>query len=259
MRFGVCAGRDALETLTAAGFDYVEPSVTGLLQPEQPEAQILPPLVSAFSSSPLKPEAFNLLLPGDLKVVGPDTDDYRQVVHLEAAFQRAAKLGGKVVVFGSSGARRIPDGWLPAKAHDQVVGFLRRGGTIAGQFGITLAIEPLNTAECNFINSVAEAVTLAEEANHPNIGVLSDLYHITQDGQSYDETHGATSWLRHVHVAGQGRRGPKAADFAYLREYFAALKAAGYTGRISIEANWDNLAEQAAEAREVLGRAWEGA
>ena len=102
-------------------------------------------------------------------------------------------------------------------------------------------------------------VPLADEINHPSIGVLSDLYHITHDGQSYDETREAISQLRHVHVAGLGRRAPTAADYAYLREYFAVLKAAGYEGRISIEARWESLEAQIAGAREVLGRAWEGA
>ena len=259
MRFGVCAGLDALETLALAGFDYIEPPVVGLLQLEQPETEILPPLVSVFADAPLQPEAFNLFLPGDLKVVGPDTDEYQQALYLDAAFQRVAKLGGKVVVFGSGGARRIPDGWPPATAYDQIIHFLRQCGISAGHFGVTVAVEPLNSGECNFINSVAEAAALAQEVNHLNIGVLSDLYHITQDSQGYDETRDAISWLRHVHVAGLGRRAPTAADYEYLRDYFAVLKAAGYNGRVSIEANWDNLAEQAAEAREVLGRAWESA
>lgn len=259
MRFGVCAPLQALDALIAAGFDYFEPPVTGLLQPEQPEAEILPPLLAALRQTKLTPETFNLLLPGDLKVVGPGTDNVRQVLYLDAAFGRAAKLGGKLVVFGSGGARRIPDGWPLEKAHQQVSAFLTTAGTIAGHFGATVAIEPLNVAECNFINSVGEAVALAKEVSSPNVGVLSDLYHITHDSQSYDETRDAAPWLRHVHVAGSGRRAPTAADFEYLREYFAVLKAAGYAGRISIEANWDNLEEQAAEARQVVGRAWDAA
>ena len=259
MRFGVCAPLQALDALAAAGFDYFEPPVTGLLQPDQPEAGVLPPLLAALSTSQLKPETFNLLLPNDLKVVGPSTDSVRQMLYLEAAFKRAAKLGGKLLVFGSGGARRVPDGWPLEKAHQQVSAFLTTAGTIAGHFGMTIVIEPLNVAECNHINSVREAAALAEEVNHPCVGVLSDLYHITHDSQSYHETRDAARWLRHVHVAGLGRRAPTAADFEYLREYFAVLKAAGYAGCVSIEANWDDLEEQAAEARETTGRAWDAA
>ena len=82
---------------------------------------------------------------------------------------------------------------------------------------------------------------------------------MTYDGQSYSETREAAALLRHVHIAGAGRRAPTAADHEYLRDYFAVLKEAGYAGRISIEANWDNLEAQAAEARQVIERAWEAA
>ncbi len=256
MRCGVCVPPDALEIVIGAGFDYLEPPVAGMLQPERPDGEIMPPLRERFGSSRLKPEAFNLLLPGDLKVVGPESDAARQQRYLEAAFRRAAEIGGKLAVFGSGGARRVPSGWLPADAHAQILAFLMRCGDAARRHGIIVAIEPLNTAECNFINSVAEAAALAEELSHPAVGVLSDLYHITEDGQSYDETRDAAARLRHVHIAGPGRRAPNDADYEYLREYFAVLKQGGYSGRISIEAKWDNLGEQAAAARDVLQRAW---
>ena len=56
---------------------------------------------------------------------------------------------------------------------------------------MTLAIEPLNTGECNFINGVAEAVSLAQEVNHPSVKVLSDLYHVNLERQSFEETRAA--------------------------------------------------------------------
>ncbi len=259
MRFGVCAPLDALQIVTEAGYGYLEPPVAGMLQPERPDAEVMPPLLEHFASSRLKPETFNLLLPGDLKVVGPGTDKVRQALYLDAAFQRASRLGGQIAVFGSGGARRIPEGWPPENAHDQILEFLSQCGVIAGRLGMTAVIEPLNAAECNFINSVREAAALAEEVASQNVGVLSDLYHVTQDNQSYDETRDALAWLRHVHVAGLGRRAPSPADYDYLRDYFAVLKEAGYAGRISIEAQWENLEEQVAEARQVLEKAWNAA
>ena len=259
MRFGICAAPKELTTALAAGYDYLEPSVTGMLQPELTEAEIMPPLLTQFAASRLKPESYNVLLPGDLKVVGPKIDASRQERYLDTAFRRAKMLGGEIVVFGSGGARNIPEGWLAAEAHAQMLAFLTRCGEAAQRHGIMVVIEPLNVTECNFINSVAEAVALAEEAAHPAVGVLSDLYHVAHDGQSYAETRDAAPWLRHVHVAGQGRRAPIADDHEFLRGYFAVLKEAGYTGRISIEANWDNLREQAEAAHQAVQNAWEAA
>ncbi len=259
MRFGICASLGHLEAITAAGYDYIEPPVTALLQPEQPEADVMPPLIACFAASRLKPETFNLLLPGDLKVVGPDTDPDRQKRYLDSAFRRAKMLGGEIAVFGSGGARQRPKGWQEAEASRQILAFLRRCGEAAQQHGMAAAIEPLNSAECNLINSVAEAAALAEEVNHPALGVLSDLYHIAHDHQSYDETRDAARLLRHVHVAGQGRRAPIAADHDFLADYLSVLKQIGYAGRISVEAQWEDLEAQAAEALEVLQRAWKAA
>lgn len=259
MRFGICAPLGNLEAVTAAGYDYIESPVTALLQPEQPELDVMPPLLARFAAARLKPETFNLLLPGGVKVVGPETDPERQEHYLEAAFRRARMLGGEIAVFGSGRARQVPDGWPEAEANRQIAAFLGRCGDAAQRHGMVVAIEPLNAAECNFINSVAEALAFAEEVNHPAIAVLSDLYHIAHDGQSYDETQDAARLLCHVHVAGLGRRAPTADDHDFLTGYLAVLKQIGYSGRISIEANWEDLEAQAADALQVLKRAWEAA
>jgi len=259
MRFGICTGPENRDALAEAGYDYIELAVAGALRPEEPEGDVMPPLRAAFALPGVKPEAYNVLLPGDLKVVGPETDAARQERYLESAFARAASLGGKVVVFGSGAARGIPAGWPMEEAQRQVREFLGRAGAAAARHGITVAIEPLNVTECNFINSVAEAVALAREVNHPAVAVLSDLYHVDHDGQSYEETREAAPLLRHVHVAGAGRRAPTPDDHAFLRDYFVVLKASGYDERISIEGSWEDLVGQAAGALTVLRRAWEEA
>ena len=70
MRFGICTGPENRDALAEAGYDYIELAVAGALRPEQPEEDVMPPLRAAFAASALKPEAYNVLLPGDLKVVG---------------------------------------------------------------------------------------------------------------------------------------------------------------------------------------------
>ena len=256
MRFGVCAAPEQRALLGGIGFDYMEPGVSVHLQPEQPTEAIMPPLLAAFAGPGPRPEAFNLLLPGDLKVVGPKAEPDRQEMYLETAMTRAGALGGRVVVFGSGGARHVPDAWTREEAGRQVRGFLHQAGQAAARHGLVVAIEPLNRAESNHINSVAEAGALAGGVAHPSVGVLSDLYHVLHDNQSYGETQAALPGLSHVHVAGAGRRAPCQEDKALLRGFFAVLKAGSYEGRISIEATWDNLAAQGAEALGVLHQAW---
>lgn len=259
MRFGVCAGVENLSLLAEAGYDYIELGVTSALAPEKPEDEVMPRLRAAFDGARLKAEAYNVLLPADLKVVGPETDAARQDRYLETAFRRASALGGQVAVFGSGGARGIPAGWTREEAERQIIDFLKRGGPIAERHGMQIAIEPLNVTECNIINSVAEGVRLAQAVDHPSVRVLSDLYHVDHDRQSYEETRDAAPLLRHVHVAGLGRRAPTAEDHEFLHGYFAVLKASGYAGRVSIEGSWEDLAAQASESLAVLRRAWDAA
>ena len=256
MRFGVCASFEHLATLADAGYDYWEPALAPVLRPEQPEAEIMPPLRARLADAPLRPEAWNVLLPGDLKVVGEGVDAARQERYLEVGFSRVAALGGQVVVFGSGGSRNIPAGFSPETAQQQLEEFLGRAGNAATRHGLVVVIEPLNRGECNVINSVAEGIALARSVHHPAVAVLSDLYHVTVEGQSYAETTQAGAWLKHVHVAGAAnRRAPTPDDQEFLTRYFQALNAAGYAGRVSVEGQWADLPAQAAETLRVLRQA----
>jgi sugar phosphate isomerase/epimerase len=260
MKFGICAGLEQLPALEAAGYDYIELSVAGHLAPEKPDSDVLPALEAAFAASKIKPEAFNGFLPGDLRVTGPVVDPERQFKYVASAARRAAILGGHTIVFGSGGARQVPDGFDKATATDQIVDFLKRIGDLCAEEGVTIAIEPLNKLECNILNSVAESMEVVYRVNHPAIQVLSDLYHVGKDGQSYSETADAGEHLRHVHVATvEGRKAPMTGDVAFLTDYFRAVKAAGYDRRCSIEGGWDDLGAQAAEALAALRTAWEAA
>ena len=259
MKIGICAGAAQWSVVEQSGADFIEMTVSADLRPQEPRAAILPPLLASAKAFAVQAETFNVFLPGTLKVVGPEAELAHLEAYVEEAAARAAALGGAVIVFGSGGSRKIPDGWTLADARRQTLKFLTLAGDAARRHGLVIAIEPLNRKECNFINSVAEAVSLAAELGYPAVGVLSDLYHVTEEGQSYDETRDALPWLRHVHVAGQGRRAPIAADGDYLREFLAVLKSAGYPGRVSVECHWQDFSAEAPEAIRVVREAWQAA
>jgi len=250
MRFGFCVPPDQSSNIAAAGYDYLEwPLAPTLSNPPDP---------AFLADLKLQPEAFNIFLPGDLKVVGTEADEERLISYLLRAFAHASMLGGKLVVFGSGRSRGVPDGFSRTEAARQTLAFLRLCAPLAEAHGVTVAIEPLNRGECNAINSVAEAVEIARSVSHPAIGVLSDLYHVSVEGQSLEETRAAGPWLKHVHVAGAaGRRVPSTLDLEYLTGFFGMLKESGYLGRISVEGTIQDLVREADEALNVLHRAWE--
>jgi sugar phosphate isomerase/epimerase len=258
MRFGFCAGGAHSETIRSAGYDYIELPLAPTLRPEEPEAEVMPAALRQLGEWPGGAQAFNILLPGDLKVVGPEVDEARQERYLSAAFARVGAVGGSIAVFGSGRSRAVPDGFSRETARSQIIAFLQRCGPQAAASGVTVAIEPLNTRECNILTSVAAALEIAQAAGHPQIKVLSDLYHVAEERQSYEETRAAGDWLAHVHVAGaEGRRVPNAADIDYLAAYFRVLKEMGYAGRISVEGSSTDLPRQAGESLDALHKAWQ--
>jgi sugar phosphate isomerase/epimerase len=204
----------------------------------------------------LRPEAWNVMLPATIKVVGPDANDQALTTYVEAAFRRVADLGGEVVVFGSGGSRQVPDGFPPAEAHGQFEHACRIVGDVAAKHALTIAIEPLNRGETNLVNGVAEAVATANRVGHPAVRVLSDLYHVSMEDEPLSDTTNAGDMLAHVHVAAPDRTLPRPGHGEQeLRDYFVALRSMGYDGRISIEARWSEV-KDAAAALDLLRDVW---
>jgi sugar phosphate isomerase/epimerase len=169
-------------------------------------------------------------------------DQARLVRYAATAFQRARQAGIEIIVFGSGGARQIPDGFSQAKAEEQFLAYLKELGPLAAQHNVTVVIEPLNAAECNFILSVPEADALVQAANHPNIGVLADFYHMTRQGQTPDDIRRHGARLRHVHVAENADRTAPGIAGDDFRPFLRALRDTGYRGAIAIECKWRDFA-----------------
>lgn len=261
MKFGICTAPDNLSLVTQQGFDYIEPGVSGVLRPHESEPPELETLEKTFAASTVRAQAFNVLLPGTLRVVGPDRDVAALERYLETACLRASRLGARVLVFGSGGARNVPDGFSRAQAWGEIKEFLGLAGAAAARQNIVIAIEPLNRKECNILNSVEESAQMAREVALPeSVGVLSDLFHVFVENQSFEETAQAAreGWLRHVHVAcTSDRHAPRKEDRDVLARFFTALKGGGYDKRISIEAGMKDFASDAPIALGVMREEWE--
>jgi sugar phosphate isomerase/epimerase len=190
--------------------------------------------------------AANALLPPAIKCVGPEVDTERLVRYAETAFRRAKEAGIRFIVFGSGGARQIPDGFSPAQAREQFFTYVKAIAPLAHTHDVILVIECLNSKECNFLNALAEGAAIVEEVNHPSIRLLADIYHMRVDGEPAEEIVKYGELLRHVHVAElEGRQAPGTfgEDFG---PYLRALKEIDYRGAISFECGWKQLSEQAA-------------
>jgi len=256
--FGVCVGPEQAGTAARAGFDFIECTVSGSLNPlAGPERFVQTQHLAQEAGMPVA--AFNCFVPAQLKMTGPEADMSALEDYVTTAFDRAAGIGAAIVVFGSGGARHIPEGFPREEAWGQLVRFLDMAGPEAERNDVTIAIEPLAAAECNIINSVAEAVRLADEVNHPAVRVLADIFHMTSDEEPYSALGETRDLLVHVHVADPVTRVAPRGGSTHVLAFFKALQALGYSGRVSVECAWDDFESQAARALTDLKELWRAA
>lgn len=234
IRFGICAPAERAVKMAEIGYDYIELGLAGVAAMD--EATFEKTMADIYAS-PIRAEALNTMVPATIPLTGDKVNRSDIVKYLNHAIPRAAKLGARAIVFGSGGARRVPEGFCACKAYEQINDYLILAGDVCKGYGITVAIEPLNLKECNILNSVAEGTWVANRANHPNVRVLADLFHIAVDGQSLHEIRAAGACMAHTHIANpNGRVWPMPSDGYDYGPFFKALKDAGYNGRMSIEA-----------------------
>jgi len=255
VKVGYCTGLRNLEAAKAAGFDYVELSATEIATLSDADFDTAAARIKELG---IATPAANNFLPAALKVTGPQTDPEAQMAHVKKAFTRLAKLGTEIVVFGSGGARRVPDGFAKEEAFKQLIDFGRRAATEARLHGITMAIEPLRKQETNIINTAGEGLELVNAIGHPNFQLMIDFYHLASEQEDPAIVLRVKEHLRHLHVANPtGRVFPqKWEEFDYA-PFFANLKAIGYDKRISMEGNTTDLAAQGPVTVALLRKAFE--
>ena len=253
---GYCVATQGLEAAKAAGFDYVELGATAIAALSDAEFEAA--LEHAKQVGLPTPNA-NLFLPGTIRLTGPEpTDVEQQMLYVRKTLDRLAKLGVKILCFGSGGARRVPDGFPKEEAFKQLVEFGRRIAPEARARGITVVIEPLRRQESNIINSAAEGLELVKAVNDPNFELLIDFYHLASEKEDPAIILQANQHLRHLHVANpQGRVFPLKWDEYDYEPFFANLRKIGYAGRISIEASTKDLAADAPQAIALMHRGFE--
>lgn len=251
MIFGCCASIDKAESVKRAGFDYLEATVTSLI-PDEDDNKFAP-VLKQYQDSPVPVAAFNVFLPRDLKVVGPDIDQARLERYVSRALARIQAVGATIAVFGSGGSRSVPEGFSRSQATDQIVEFLQLVADAAEQTDVTIAIEPLNRKESNIINSVAEGVEIAKRVNRPSIQVLADFYHMDEDDEPLDAISEYKEWLAHIHVADTGRLAPGTGSYPYAT-FVDQLRQADYQGMVSVECRWNDFEPEATAAAQYLRR-----
>jgi sugar phosphate isomerase/epimerase len=242
VKFGVCCSPDRSAELIAFGFDFVEWSVASNVGAV--DGAGYQQLRRLAGKLPVAPEAWNVLLPGEIKVVGPETDDAALRDYLERALGRVSELGGEVVVFGSGRSRSIPEGFDREQAERQFETACRIVAEVAAVNNLMIALEPLRRGETNMINRVDVGYALVQRIDSPSFRLLADLYHMLDNGEDLSVVVDVADRLDHVHIASRARNVPlEGQDVEDLTAFLRALKRASYDRRVSFECKWENPAD----------------
>jgi sugar phosphate isomerase/epimerase len=259
MQFGICTSVENSAAVKAAGWDYVEENIQGLLKGTTPDDAWDGRARMAASVLPVP--AANSLVPGTMPIVGPNVDEAALAGYMATVLKRAGQLGVKTLVFGSGAARNVPEGFPRNEARKQILRFLRNCIDVARASGVTLVAEPLNRSECNILNTVAEAMTYVKELNHPNFQCLVDSYHFWLEDEPLANLAAAMPWIRHVHLADKdGRVAPGLSGKADYKPFFRVLKDGGYDGLISFEGRaMDDFIVTAPKVLQYVQKEWAAA
>ena len=255
MKIGVCVGTDIekMKLIKSLGYDYAEGHCQEIAKKDKE-------YLNAMKATGLPVIAANCFI--GLRVVGNEKDEVEINEYLEKLFANASYLGLKYLVFGSSGARRIPDGMSIEEGRAQIVDFLKNNVVpFAQKYNLPVAIEPLRPQECNAINTVDEGVEIAKKVDSPFIKVLADVAHMYYQNEPMDKLLEYKDWIIHAHTSnpapseelGKKRIYPKAGDSFSQADFIETLKTIGVE-HCSIEADVIDFEKDAAEAYEVLSK-----
>src|SRR5437870_5519125 len=170
VKLGVCTGD--LAGAVKYGFDYIEPAAADIAGMSEDQFR---QYADQVLSSPIRCEAFNSFIRRpELVVLGNDVPAAALKDYMEACLARCRALGASIMVWGSAGSRKVPDGFSRERARRQIVEFLQMAGDIARRYEIVIAIEPLRRQESNILNTGAETLEMVRLVKHPNVRLIID-------------------------------------------------------------------------------------
>jgi D-psicose/D-tagatose/L-ribulose 3-epimerase len=184
----------------------------------------------------LECNACTVLVDG-LSLIADDPDLRRRTLaHLKDLVRAAAEANVGTI----AGPIYSPVGFLPGRRRTEdewkwaVEGYQALGETLTSN-RVTLAIEPLNRFETFFLNTAADAATLAEQVGHPRIGILFDTFHANIEEKNVADGYLTVgNHLKHVHTC-ENDRGIPGSGHIDWKAVFAALRTLKYDGWITIE------------------------
>ncbi|HEX3880788.1 MAG TPA: sugar phosphate isomerase/epimerase family protein [Bryobacteraceae bacterium] len=237
------AVEQVLPLIRENGFDGIEVAV--FRAAELPAQRIR----RATEEQGLECNTCSVLVDGMSLISGDASVRRKTIHHLKDLIAATASVNARIL----AGPLYCPVGFLPGRRRTSdewkwaVEGFQSLGDTLT-QHHVTLAIEPLNRFETFFLNIAADAARLAEEIDHPNIGILFDTFHANIEEKDIAAGYRTVGkHLKHVHTC-ENDRGIPGSGHVEWSSVFHALDDLQYDGWLTIESFGFAIGELSAAA-----------
>ncbi|MBV9220572.1 MAG: sugar phosphate isomerase/epimerase [Methylobacteriaceae bacterium] len=170
--------------------------------------------------------------------------------YLNWALDCTAALGASALVGPIHSTLGHFSGAGPTQAErERCVEFHKEVGEAARQRNVKVAVESLNRFECYVLTTVADLAAHLDKVAHPNVVGMYDTFHANiEEKDPIGAIKDIARHLGHVHIS-ENDRGTPGRGHVDLPGVFAALKAVGYSGHLTIEAFGRALPALAAATR----------
>ena len=146
-----------------------------------------------------------------------------------------ARMGGDTMVLGSPQQRNLKPGTPYEVAFERAVTIIREVSELAGEYGVTLAVEPLSPVETSFLSSCREARRFIAAVNRPACRMHLDMKAMAHEPAGTLATIYDHRWeVAHFHGNDVNHRGPGQGP-TDLHAVARALREIKYKGWVSVE------------------------
>jgi len=175
--------------------------------------------------------------PKGLHFTTPDVAVRRKTVgYFDQLIDFCGDLGGEVMIFGSP-KQRNAQGIPVEEARKYFAEGLAKVADHARQRDIRILIEPLGHRVTDVVNTLAEALEVAQQVNHPAVDIMFDFNNTVDETEPFDTLlRKFYKHIHHIHVQEQGGKhlGTGNAVNDYVKA-FQVLKDLRYDGWVSLE------------------------
>ncbi len=238
-KLGIIAPLEQDSLIYAAGYRMLGESVGRMLSPSLTEEQFQLNL-ARIKNAKCKVFLCNIFFPGSIKIAGPDVKENQVLGYADTIFSRAERAGISLIVLGSGGARRVPDGYDAQKARTDFGVLCRKLAMVARKYNILIALESLEATETNFLITLQSAAEVVRAVDHSNFKLNADIFHMMREGESEQSIVDAADVLVFCEIAEKQKRSLPGVQGDDFKPYLRALRKAKYKGYIFIEGNTGN-------------------